>query len=92
MQTVEVTVQSGEYQTKLATKVRGNCKGFTILESAARGVLEDLFEDTDKDVVELELKNPTGDTLLVDVCAEDEDEFLDMVVKVEIVDIVAETE
>lgn len=90
IQTVEVTIQNGEFQTKLTTKVYGNCKGMTILERAVWNVFEDLFRNVNDHEVELELKNPAGDTLLVEVAEEDEDEFHNMVVKVEIVDIVSD--
>jgi hypothetical protein len=86
---VKVTFQQWEYKTTVTTKVGGNCKGMTILETAIGNIYEQMGDQGDPDTICL--KSPNGDTLY---CTDDEqrgEEWLkDMVVAVTVTDFVPE--
>lgn len=69
--TVEITLQSWEYKGKIIRKIGGNCKGFSILETATEIYEYDKYKSDcelkiEDDWFSCVLKNEAGDTLEMD--------------------------
>lgn len=58
--TVEITYQQWDYTATELVTVRGNCKGFSILQSAIQSHADDLYEKHG-DAAEMLLKRPAED-------------------------------
>lgn len=85
--TVEITLQLWDYKGKITTEIGGNCKGFSILESAKDEINENAKSNCKFKIIDdwfrCELKDDRGDELEV----EDELDNLDNhIVKIEIID------
>ncbi len=86
--TVEITLQSWQYTGKIKTKISGNCKGFSVLESAKDIYEDDKYESDcefkiEDDWFSCTLKDENGETLDVD---DELDSLEDYIVKLEIID------
>lgn len=96
MHTVRITLMQGDYVGHISRKVRGNCKGASLLEADCFGfdIQDDinlyvendckLSYDEDYEVYTAVLTNPKGELLEVEG---DEDEMKNMVVAIEFVEV-----
>lgn len=85
--TIEVTLQQWEYKGKITTEIGGNCRGFSILESAKDEINQKSRSNCKFKIIEdsfcCELKDNKGNELEI----EDELDNLDnYIVKIEIID------
>ena len=84
--TVELTFQQWEFELKRRVKVKGNCKGFTIIESAILNLADKLYEEQGR-YINLILSDLQGNELETTFEVDDvEEELKDILVKAEILD------
>lgn len=86
--TVEITLQNWQYTGKIRTKIKGNCKGFNVLESAKDIYEDDKYESDcefkiQDDWFSCVLKDENGNKLDID---DELDNLEDYIVKLEIID------
>lgn len=88
--TVELTFQQWEFKLKRQVKVKGNCKGLTIIESAILNLADEWYEEQGRDIT-LSLFDDQGNeletTFEVDAI---EEELQDILVKAEILGFINE--
>ena len=98
--TIKVSLQDGEFKGSFTHTVGGNCKGAALLDfdiSTEDGEQIEKFEKQgcsikrpdDDQYLLVTLTDPSGETCQAEV---DDDEFMNMVVGVEIIDFQAEAE
>lgn len=88
--TIELTFQQWEFERKFEVEVRGNCKGFSIIESAILNLSDKLYEEQGRDIT-LSLFDDQGNELEDTFEADDiEEELKDILVKAEILDFTGE--